>query len=147
MFLEVKKINTQVPWKRGRCLAWDATCPNTFAVSYVHASSTLAGSAASTAELSKNAKYADIIAGFDIVPFVIETSGVWGEQALILVTEVGQRMTEVSKEPRSTTFLRQRLSVAVQRGNAAYILGTLRDNDSSKQKQTITLIILILLDS
>ena len=57
-------------------------------------SSTLAGSAA---ELSKNVKYADIIAGVDFVSFVIETSGVWGEQALVLVTEVGRRMAELSK--------------------------------------------------
>ena len=35
---------TQVPWSRGRCLAWDATCPDTFAVSHVQASSTRAGS-------------------------------------------------------------------------------------------------------
>ena len=49
-------------------------------------------------------------------------SGVWGEQALVLVTEVGRRMAEVNKEPRSTTFLRQRLSVAVQRGSAVCIL-------------------------
>ena len=62
-----------IPWKRGRCLAWDATCPNTFTMLYVHASSALAGSATSPAELSKNAKYADIIAGVDFVPFVIET--------------------------------------------------------------------------
>ena len=93
----------------------------------------MAGSAASAAEINKNAKYADIIAGVDFVPFVIETSGVWGEQALILVTEIGRRMAEVSKDPRSTTFLRQRLSVAVQRGNAACILGTLRGTDSSRQ--------------
>jgi hypothetical protein len=76
----------QVPWKRGRCLAWDAACPNTFAVSYVHASSTLAGSAASAAELIKNAKHADIIVGVHFVPFIIETSGAWGEQAQVLVT-------------------------------------------------------------
>ena len=41
-------------------------------------------------------------------------------------------MAEVSKEPRSTTFLRQRLSVAVQRGNAACILGTLRGSSKFK---------------
>ena len=69
----------------------------------------------------------------DFVPFVIETSGVLGEQALVLVTEVGRWLAEVSKEPRSTTFLRQRLSVAVQRGDAACILGSLRGSDSSKQ--------------
>jgi len=43
-----------------------------------------------------------------------------------LVKELGRRMAEVNKEPRSTTFLRQRLLVAVQHGNAACILGTLR---------------------
>jgi len=43
-----------------------------------------------------------------------------------LVKEHGRRMTEVNKEPRSTMLLRQRLSVAVQRGNAACILGTMR---------------------
>lgn len=120
---------TQVPWKRGRCLAWDVTCPNTFAQSHVHASSTLAGSAASVAEANKTAKYADIVAGVDFVPFVIETSGVWGEQAMTLVNEVGRRLAEVSHELRSTTFLRQRLSVAVQRGNAFCVLGTLRSVD------------------
>ena len=30
---------TLVPWKKGRCLAWDATCPDTFALSHVHSSS------------------------------------------------------------------------------------------------------------
>src|SRR5258706_130602 len=53
---------TQVPWKRGRCLAWDATCPDTFAPSHVAASSTQAGSAAATAEQKKTQKYSDIIA-------------------------------------------------------------------------------------
>jgi len=40
--------------------------------------------------------------------------------------ELGRRMAEVNKEPHSTMFQRQRRSVAVQRGKAACILGTLR---------------------
>ena len=94
-----------------------------------------AGSAASAAELSKNTKYSDIIAGVDFVPFVIETSGVWGEQAVILVKEIGRRIAEVTHEPRSTSFLRQRLSVAVQRGNAFCILGTLHSVDDDRLRQ------------
>jgi len=70
---------TQVPLKRGRCLAWDATCSNTIAQSYIQDNSTLARSAASAAELNKIAKYSNIIAGVDFVPFVIETSGVSGQ--------------------------------------------------------------------
>jgi hypothetical protein len=120
---------TQVPWKRGRCLAWDATCPDTFAQSHVVASGLQAGSAAATAEEKKSSKYSDLISGVDFVPFAIETSGVWGEQALSLVNEVGRRIAAVTHEPRSTMFLRQRISVAVQRGNACCVMGTfLLDN-------------------
>ena len=124
---------TQVPWKRGRSLAWDATCPNTYAASYVQASSTQAGSAAAAAEVKKSQKYADIIAGVDFVPFAIETSGVWGEQALDLVKEVGRRIAALTHEPRSTAFLRQRISVAVQRGNAYCVLGTLKAANTGPQ--------------
>jgi len=125
---------TQVPWKRGRCLAWDATCPDTFAMSHVSASSTEAGSAAASAEINKTQKYRDIIAGVDFVPVAIETSGVWGSEGLDLIKDIGRRITTVSHDPRSTTFLRQRISMAVQRGNAFCVLGTFTaarsDNES-----------------
>jgi len=124
---------TQVPWKRGRCLAWDATCPDTYAQSHIQASSVQAGSAATVAEANKTLKYSDIIAGIDFVPFAIETSGVWGEKALELAKEIGRRIAEVTHESRSTTFLRQRLSVAVQRGNAFCVLGTLRAVDGDDE--------------
>jgi len=48
----------------------------------------------------------------------IETSGTWGEQAFHLVMEIGRRLATVTHKPRATAFLRQRLSVAIQRGNA-----------------------------
>jgi len=44
---------TQIPWKRGRCLAWDATCPNIYAQWTVLANNKKAGSAATEAELKK----------------------------------------------------------------------------------------------
>ena len=78
--------------------------------------------------MKKQQKYQDLNAGVDFVPFAIETSGVWGEQAMELFTEIGRRIAEVNHDPRSTLFLRQRISVAVQRGNAAYINGTLQTN-------------------
>ncbi len=122
---------TQVPWKRGRCIAWDATCPDTFAQSHIQASSVRAGSAAATAEEKKLQKYADIISGVDFVPVAIETSGVWGTHALDLISQVGRRIAEVTHEPRATMFLRQRISVAVQRGNAWCVLGTLSSSNNS----------------
>ena len=49
----------------------------------------------------------------------------WGPEADNFVREVGRRLHSITGEARSTSFLRQKLSVAVQRGNAACILGTL----------------------
>ena len=53
-----------------------------------------------------------------------------GEQAIDLVKEIGRRIAEATHEPRYTALLRQRLSIAVQRGNAFCILGTFRGTDS-----------------
>ena len=61
-----------------------------------------AGSAAATAEMKKIQKYSDIIPSVDFVPVAIETSGVWGRQALDLINEIGRRIAAVTHEPRST---------------------------------------------
>ncbi|PSN31473.1 hypothetical protein C0J52_26986 [Blattella germanica] len=39
--------------------------------------------------------------------------------------EIGQRISRVSQNPKSTAFLIQRISITLQRGNMASILGTL----------------------
>jgi hypothetical protein len=57
--------------------------------------------------------YLDIINGVDFVPVAIYTSGVWGQQALELVSDIGRRIAAVTHESRSTMFLRKCLSVAV----------------------------------
>ena len=58
----------------------------------------------------------------------IETSGVWGRQAFELFNEIGRRIATLTHEPRSTAFLRQRISVAVQRGNAYCVLDTFKSS-------------------
>ena len=100
------------PWLRGRCLVWNATCPDTYMASHLHANSVQAGSAAVAAESQKVAKCADIISGVDFVSVAIETSGVWGEQSLGLIQDLGRHIAAVTHEPRSTMFMRQRLSVS-----------------------------------
>jgi hypothetical protein len=50
---------TQVPWRRGRRLAWYATCPDAFTVSHAQSGSTHAGSAVAVAESKKIEIYAD----------------------------------------------------------------------------------------
>jgi len=52
------------------------------------------------------------------VSVATETAGTWNHLAVELTQELGRRITAVTDDPRETGFLFQRLSVALQRGNA-----------------------------
>ena len=116
---------SMIPWARGRCLAWDVTAPDTLAQSHVQASAANAGAAAAKAEASKTNKYAAIATTHLFVPLAFETLGAWGAQAQKFVSDLGERITRVTRDIRETAFLKQRLSIAIQRGNAISIRGTL----------------------
>ena len=66
-----------MPWKSGQTLAWDATCPDTFAPSHVALAAREAGNVVSQAE-SKKLKYALLGNSHHFVPIVIEAFGVFG---------------------------------------------------------------------
>ena len=114
------------PWSRGRTLVWDFTCPDTVAPSHVCQSATTVGAAAAQAEQNKRRKYAELASSGDILfmPVAIETLGVWGPSAWELCRDIGSRAAALSGDSRSHAFLVQRLSLAVQRGNAASVAGT-----------------------
>jgi hypothetical protein len=80
--------------------------------------------AAAQAEARKRSKYAALSIAHDFVPVAIETLGTWGEEGLAFINEVGRRIAAVTGDKRATSFLKQRLAMAVQRGNAAAVLGT-----------------------
>ena len=62
-------------------------------------------------------------------PVNIETSGVMNQMAVDLVSEIGRRISSVTEDTRETTFLFQRLSVALQRGNAVSFLATFANSE------------------
>lgn len=115
---------TLTPWSSGRCLAWDFTCPDTMAPSHLNTAVSRQGAVASEAEDKKRSKYASISSTYCFVPVAIETLGAFGQDADDFVCELGRRIAVVTGDQRATDFLRQRISVAVQRGNAACVLGT-----------------------
>ena len=119
-------------WSRGKPMAWDFTCPNTLAPSYLSFTSSVAGAAASKAEANKRTKYASLLAAntHEFCPVAIETLGAWGQSASDLCRSLGARLARISGDPRSLQFLKQRLSMAVQRGNAVSVVGTFRQGKS-----------------
>ena len=54
------------------------------------------------------------------------TMGSRGLNGLKFVQEIDRRISVESGEPRSTVFLMQVIGMAVQRGNATSVLGTVR---------------------
>ncbi|XP_061713148.1 uncharacterized protein LOC133521996 [Cydia pomonella] len=121
---------TLIPWKLGRVLVWDATCVDTLAPSHLHGTSAKAGAAAEAAEKLKKTKYRGLGTEYNFVPFGVETLGPWGPSAFNLFKEVSKRIREVTGDRRAGSFLAQRISLAIQRGNAASIYGTMPQGDS-----------------
>jgi hypothetical protein len=111
---------------------WDFTCPDTFASSHIVHTSLAAGRAAGVAEVRKRAKYSTLAIEHNFVPVAIESMGAWGEEAIALTAEIGGRIASLSGERRSVTFLRQRLDIAIQRGNAVAVHGTLGDRAAAR---------------
>ena len=116
---------TLVPWKSGRLLVWDATCPDTFAPSHLPSATREAGAVAAQAERSKQEKYAALNQCHIFTPVAIETAGPFGPETFSFLRDLGCRLKQVTGETKSFSYLRQRLSVAVQRGNAAAVMGTM----------------------
>ena len=106
---------------------WDVTVVDTLADTYVNASSRNAGAASELAEMRKSDKYSKLGPHHIFVPIAFETVGTWGKEADCIIAAIGKKIANCSGETRSLDFLRQRISVELQRGNAASVLGTLKD--------------------
>ncbi|XP_062530416.1 uncharacterized protein LOC134200792 [Bombyx mori] len=115
---------TLIPWSVGRCLVWDATCVDTVAPCHLDGTSSRPGSAAASAEITKKRKYSGLGSSYSFLPFAVETMGPWGPEAKNFLTEISKRLKEVTHDAKAGWYFAQRVSLAVQRGNVASILGT-----------------------
>ncbi|KAL0860637.1 hypothetical protein ABMA27_009987 [Loxostege sticticalis] len=116
---------TLVPWQLGRPLVWDATCVDTLAPSHLGTTSLRAGAAATAAEAAKRRKYANIANSCVFAAFAVETLGPWGPEARKFFINMKNKLIRVTGDHRAGSFLGQRIGIAIQRGNAASIMGTL----------------------
>ena len=96
---------TSMPWRDGRCLMWDVTCPDTLATSYLDKAITGSGVVVTDAEMRKRHKYSTVndIAYF-FQPIAIETLGAFGEAAADFIFDLGRRLKTVSQDTRHRCF-------------------------------------------
>ena len=116
------------PWSQGRIHVWDFTCSDTLAWSHVISTSKEAGKSAQDAEKEKQDHYHYLLQDYIFTPVAAETMGSWGPIGLKFIKDLGTRIKEKTGERRSTAYLFQSLGMAIQRGNAASVIGTLPRN-------------------
>jgi len=104
-------------WARGKPVAWDVTVLDIYAESHIGSTATKPGAAAHKTALNKIDKYSKLTSTHIFYPFAIETAGTWHEMAIELMQEIGRRITTITEDAGEITFVFQRLSMALQRGN------------------------------
>ena len=114
------------PYKEGRCLVWDATVVDTLANSQLKETLQKSGAAAEKAEKMKFSKYEEIQKDFFMIPIAIEIFGAWGTEGLTFIKAIGQKIQHLTGNNRATFYLFKSISMAIQRGNACSILGTVK---------------------
>ena len=108
-------------------MVWDYTCRDTLCQSNVAGTSEEAGKAAQQAETTKMTTYRELTMNYSVIPVAMETLGSWGPTGLKFIKDIGARISEATGEKKAKYYLFQAISIAVQRGNVASVLGTTPD--------------------
>ena len=124
---------TLVPWTAGSSLVWDVTVVDPLAPSYLEELCKASATTANKAAELKCTKYTDIVSrGYEFVPLAFETLGQPSSSTVNFVWKLGAAVRASTGEERSTSFLWQRLSIAIQQHNTASpasIAGSLPTNE------------------
>jgi len=96
------------------------TVPDTYAESHIGSTATKPGAAAQKTAQNNIDKYFKLASAHIFYPFAIETAGTRHEMVIELTQEIGRRITTITEDTRETTFLFQRLSMALQRRRYVY---------------------------
>ena len=80
---------------------------------------------ATLAERSKQEKYPALNQHYTFTPVAIKTAGPCDPETFVFLRELGCHLKQVTGEAKLFSYLRQRLIVAVQRGNATAVMGTM----------------------
>ena len=130
---------TLAPWEEGKQLVWDVTCVDLLAPSRIENGSVAnPGTAAEDAEELKTAKYVCLTdKGYIFQPLAFEIQGGVGPSTSL--KNLCKKLCVFNQENRAGSFFRQRLSLAIQAGNAASVVRTFLVGAFSLKEKSPTL--------
>ena len=115
-------VSCQSPVKCARITISYTTIVHTCAPSYLHATASSSGAAASAAEDRKRAKYLSLGDGICFDPFALETLGPFGPSARSVLSVIAARIAARTGEKGVLARLNRQFAAAVQLGIAACVL-------------------------
>ena len=92
---------TLVPWRNGKALLWDFTCPNMLAPFYFTMSAADTGTVADDAEKKIWMKYANLVTSYLFTPIAIETLEAFGTEAKRFFKDVGCCLIVYTQDPQA----------------------------------------------
>ena len=110
-----------VPWSAEKSIIWDVSVVDTQAASNIQTTFKTADGAAEIAVTCKEVKYAALSINYDLIVIVLETLGPLSTKTYSFLRELGCRLTIATEDPHETSFLFQRISIAVLGFNAIRI--------------------------
>ena len=110
-----------VPWCQGKTLIWDVTMADTLAASYIQSTSSTVGGLAELAASKTDSKYMDFTQRYIFCPLAIETFNRSYLRGVLFLSKLGNCL---SGDKRETSFLFQRICIAIQRCNVICVLDT-----------------------
>jgi len=119
---------TLIPWQGGRSLVWDVTVVSPLAASYVDRSATDAGTVADMAASRKTEKYSSLSSTYMFEPIAVENLRTFSSSTLDFLVQLGRRISSQSGDVRESSYLFQRISVAIQRFNSVLLHDSLADD-------------------
>jgi len=112
---------TLIPWQGGRSLVWDVTVVSPLAASYVKRAATDAGTVADMTAYRKTEKHSSLSSTYMFEPTAVENLGAFSSSTLDFLVELGHRISSQSGNVRESSYLLQRISVAIQRLNSVLL--------------------------
>ena len=88
------------------------------------------GMASEKAAQRKHSKYNRIKSNYHFVAFAVESLGSWSKEAVHLLRKIGSNLIRITGERKAKHYLFQRISLAIQHGNAMCIISSIPKSSS-----------------